>query len=52
MIIPIHVYNIISTDNRFIDTLMILGDSNEMRKVGEICGYQCYVDIWIHLKYY
>jgi hypothetical protein len=36
MIIPIHVY-IISTDNRFIDTLMILGDSNEMRKVGEIC---------------
>jgi hypothetical protein len=45
MIIPIHVYNIISTDNRFIDTLMILGDSNEMRKVGEICGYQCYVDI-------
>jgi hypothetical protein len=35
MIIPIHVYNIISTDNRFIDTLMILGDSNEMRKVGE-----------------
>jgi hypothetical protein len=47
MIIPIHVYNIISTDNRFIDTLMILGDSNEMRKVGEICGYQCYVDIYM-----
>jgi hypothetical protein len=36
MIIPIHVYNIISTDNRFIDTLMILGDSNEMRKVGDM----------------
>jgi hypothetical protein len=26
---------------------MILGDSNEMRKVGEICGYQCYVDIYM-----
>jgi hypothetical protein len=47
MIIQIHVYNIISADKRFIDTLIVLGDSNEMRKVGEICGYQCYVDIYM-----
>lgn len=47
MIIPIHVYNIISTDSRFIDTLKGNDINNELRKVGEICGYECYVDMYM-----
>jgi hypothetical protein len=52
MITSIYVYNIISNDLRFIDTVeyqvATLTVSNaELRKVGEICGYECYVDIYM-----
>ena len=47
IIIPIHIYNIISTDTRFIDTLKGVEVNNELRKVGEICGYECYVDMYM-----
>lgn len=47
IIIPIHVYNIISTDERFVDTLKGFEINNEFRKVGEICGYECYVDVYM-----
>jgi hypothetical protein len=47
LIIPIHIYNIISTDSRFIDTLKGVEVNNELRKVGEICGYECYVDMYM-----
>jgi hypothetical protein len=47
MIVSIHVYNIISTDIRFKDTLKGVDVNNELRKVGEICGYECYVDMYM-----
>lgn len=47
IIIPIHIYNIISSDPRFVDTLIGTNINLEFSKVGEICGYECYVDMYM-----
>lgn len=46
LIISINILNILEMDDRFIDEINI-GIDIGIYKVGEICGFECYVDMFM-----
>jgi hypothetical protein len=49
LIVPINIFNILQMDDRFIDYEpdIAVAFVTGIYKVGEICGFECYVDIFI-----